>query len=106
MSVFDNKEVPATPLPLPKVTGEREMLQFLHLLTGEQSIGATADEEITAPISPQARAWMMGKLGEFFVPSVGVYNERQLPAYASVFRSLADQIDALITRRKKLKERS
>jgi hypothetical protein len=101
MSLFhDDNDLPSAPLPT--ITNKYELFNFLNLLCGEHTIGVlNGEEEITAPISPEVRAFLMGKLGHHFRSNVTSMAYRSFPAYSAFFRSIADGLDELLAERER-----
>ncbi|MDB5848253.1 MAG: hypothetical protein JWP29_2005 [Rhodoferax sp.] len=67
---------------------------FLEFMIGFKSIGVAGDEEITVPVCPEMRAFVVARLGEN-TPSY--YNQMvrvpgQAAAMAGLLREVADQI--------------
>lgn len=77
-----------------------QVVHFVDLLVGFDSIGAAGDQEVQRPISPEVRSFIIARLGDRTPSSVYFFHgDANSPSYANrkalaeFFRELADCID-------------
>lgn len=81
-----------------KIQMDKTQLQhFLGCMIGWRSLGAAGDEEISTPVCPEMKSFLVGKLGDMaprYLDDV-MRNPEKCIALAALLRDAADMLNAI-----------
>ncbi len=72
----------------------KQLAHFLDCMIGFKSIGTAGDQEIQAPISPELRSFIIGRLGEE-TPSCGYQALKRIDETRALARLLREALQGL-----------